>query len=86
MKQAQIRCRDWLQKSCLDKFDTLACEAATTFCTTELGDPIFASGEQHVLSTELNVLKTLVVGWNPYDLGRKCEGPIEKTLCYPVTQ
>ncbi|KAH6884328.1 carboxypeptidase Y, partial [Coprinopsis sp. MPI-PUGE-AT-0042] len=68
MKQAQIRCREWLQKSCQDKYDALACQAATDFCTTELGDPIFASG------------------WNPYDLGRKCDGSVETTLCYPVTK
>lgn len=24
-------------------------------------------------------------GLNPYDISRECEGPIEETLCYPIT-
>lgn len=25
-------------------------------------------------------------GLNPYDISKPCDGPIEETLCYPITQ
>jgi hypothetical protein len=28
----------------------------------------------------------MMVGKNPYDISKDCDGPIEETLCYPVTK
>ncbi|EPS98584.1 hypothetical protein FOMPIDRAFT_1024590 [Fomitopsis schrenkii] len=68
MKQALPRCQAALQKSCVDQFDSMNCEAATLFCSAEISDPFFATG------------------YNPYDISKPCDGPIEETLCYPVTK
>jgi len=38
------RCRKWAKSSCLDMFDSMNCEAATSFCFTELIEPFFKTG------------------------------------------
>ncbi|KZT67101.1 serine carboxypeptidase [Daedalea quercina L-15889] len=68
MKQAIPRCQQMVKKSCLDRFDSMDCEATNNFCNEELYDPFFATG------------------YNPYDISKLCDGDIEDTLCYPVTQ
>ncbi|KAI0310446.1 serine carboxypeptidase [Amylostereum chailletii] len=44
MKKALPRCAKWLKASCVDQFDDMNCEAATSFCNTELMWPYFATG------------------------------------------
>ncbi|KAH6905879.1 alpha/beta-hydrolase [Coprinopsis sp. MPI-PUGE-AT-0042] len=44
MKQAQIRCKTWLKETCLDKFDDLGCQAANSFCQSEMTDPVVLNG------------------------------------------
>ncbi|KAH6905954.1 serine carboxypeptidase [Coprinopsis sp. MPI-PUGE-AT-0042] len=44
MKQAQLRCSEWLEQACIDSFDALACQAAASFCENELQVPVLASG------------------------------------------
>ncbi|TFK28424.1 carboxypeptidase Y [Coprinopsis marcescibilis] len=44
MKQAQIRCKEWLKKSCVDVFDEFGCQAAESFCNSELSEPLESSG------------------------------------------
>ncbi|KAF8868251.1 Alpha/Beta hydrolase protein [Gymnopilus junonius] len=39
------RCKKWLKESCLDRFDSINCYAANTFCSNEIGAPFFASGK-----------------------------------------
>ncbi|TFY57968.1 hypothetical protein EVJ58_g6707 [Rhodofomes roseus] len=44
MKQALPRCQHMMKESCLDRFDSIDCEAANNFCNAELYDPFFATG------------------------------------------
>ncbi|PCH38417.1 serine carboxypeptidase [Wolfiporia cocos MD-104 SS10] len=44
MKQAVPRCQDMLQASCVDKFDSIGCEAANLFCSAEISEPFYATG------------------------------------------
>ncbi|KAF8234840.1 alpha/beta-hydrolase [Tricholoma matsutake] len=37
MKQTLERCKNWAQDSCVNQFDAINCEAASTFCQTKLG-------------------------------------------------
>ncbi|KIM81856.1 hypothetical protein PILCRDRAFT_821215 [Piloderma croceum F 1598] len=45
MKEAIPRCRKWAKSSCLDVFDSMNCEAAMSFCSTELIEPFFKTGK-----------------------------------------
>jgi len=45
MKEAIPRCRKWMKESCVDVLDSMNCEAAVTFCQTELMTPFFNSGK-----------------------------------------
>ncbi|TCD59953.1 hypothetical protein EIP91_011017, partial [Steccherinum ochraceum] len=62
------RCQKWMKESCVDTFDAINCQAATTFCESALYLPYFATG------------------YNPYDISKLCDGPLEETLCYPITK
>ncbi|KAF8168513.1 alpha/beta-hydrolase [Crassisporium funariophilum] len=44
MKQALPRCKAWTQSFCIDQFDSMMCDAAMGFCSSEMWDPVFASG------------------------------------------
>ncbi|KAH9934969.1 serine carboxypeptidase [Fomitopsis serialis] len=44
MKQAIPRCRDALQKSCIEQSDRLSCDAAKLFCSAEIDGPFFETG------------------------------------------
>ncbi|KAH9934973.1 serine carboxypeptidase [Fomitopsis serialis] len=44
MKQAVPRCQEALQKSCVDRFDSMGCEAANLFCEVEISEPFFDTG------------------------------------------
>ncbi|KAK0455790.1 serine carboxypeptidase [Desarmillaria tabescens] len=68
MKQVLPRCQKWMKAACIDQFDNINCDAAVSFCNSELSDPYFNTNK------------------NPYDMSVDCDGPIQETLCYPVTQ
>ncbi|KAF8510886.1 serine carboxypeptidase [Hysterangium stoloniferum] len=44
MKKAIPRCERFIKQSCVDIFDQMGCEAASSFCQTELQEPFFATG------------------------------------------
>ncbi|KAF5320272.1 hypothetical protein D9611_011383 [Ephemerocybe angulata] len=44
MKQAVPRCIEWAQKGCVDTFDMFSCQAAISFCKTEIMGPFEALG------------------------------------------
>lgn len=44
MKQAIPRCEKMLKESCVDKFDSIGCEAAGLFCQSEISVPFYATG------------------------------------------
>jgi cathepsin A (carboxypeptidase C) len=73
----------------VDVFDGMNCEAANTFCATELMVPFFNTGAYSFNSNGIVsdcFVAAAVVGKNPYDISRDCEGDIDDTLCYPVTK
>ncbi|KAJ3571869.1 hypothetical protein NP233_g3480 [Leucocoprinus birnbaumii] len=44
MKKILPRCEQWVKKSCLDHFDSIDCNAASVFCSTELLMPFYELG------------------------------------------
>ncbi|KAI0058953.1 serine carboxypeptidase [Artomyces pyxidatus] len=44
MKKALARCEKWGKAACVDQFDSMSCEAAATFCATEIEYPYFSTG------------------------------------------
>lgn len=60
------------------------CEAASNFCDAEISEPFFATGRFYDFPRPHTHVYTMV-GMNPYDLSKVCDGPIEETLCYPIT-
>ncbi|KAF7975337.1 hypothetical protein HWV62_9779 [Athelia sp. TMB] len=44
MKQALPRCEKWVQHACIETSDAMNCEAAMSFCSTELMVPFFNTG------------------------------------------
>ncbi|KAF9527152.1 serine carboxypeptidase [Crepidotus variabilis] len=45
MKQALSRCERWLQASCYDTFDDVACQAAFSFCSSAIDGPYEITGK-----------------------------------------
>jgi hypothetical protein len=82
MKEAQIRCKDWLRQSCYVAFDAIGFQAASDSCNAELAEPIMESGACSLTEMVLNLNRRK--GWNPYELSRRCVGSMETTLCYPI--
>ncbi|KAG1717662.1 serine carboxypeptidase [Suillus occidentalis] len=72
--QVLLRCRKQLIKSCLDQLDAMNCQAASMFCETEI---LFSTFRAHIYALS---------GKNPYNIGKDCDGPIEETMCYPITK
>ncbi|OBZ71079.1 Carboxypeptidase Y A [Grifola frondosa] len=44
MKQALPRCEKMLKASCVDQFDSMGCQAAMMFCSTEIQTPFMSTG------------------------------------------
>ncbi|TEB20364.1 serine carboxypeptidase [Coprinellus micaceus] len=44
MKQVLPRCEKWVKQACIDIFDEFSCQAATSFCSEELEEPLILSG------------------------------------------
>ncbi|THU80421.1 alpha/beta-hydrolase, partial [Dendrothele bispora CBS 962.96] len=44
MKSVIPRCEKWLQETCIDVFDSIACGAAIQFCADEIGLPFNSTG------------------------------------------
>ncbi|KAI0047671.1 serine carboxypeptidase [Auriscalpium vulgare] len=44
MKKALPRCKKWAKAACIDQFDSMNCEAAQTFCASEITAPYFETG------------------------------------------
>ncbi|KAI9454327.1 serine carboxypeptidase [Russula earlei] len=44
MKKALPRCKKWLKDACMDMYDAMNCKAASTFCSTEISQPFYATG------------------------------------------
>ncbi|KZV59826.1 serine carboxypeptidase [Peniophora sp. CONT] len=44
MKKALPRCHKWTKESCIDQFDAMNCEAASSFCSSEIMSPFFTTG------------------------------------------
>ncbi|KZV92237.1 peptidase S10, serine carboxypeptidase [Exidia glandulosa HHB12029] len=59
MRNAMPRCKTWFTESCLDMYDAMSCEAAASFCRTELSYGPFS----------------LLGGLNRYDLSQQCDDP-----------
>lgn len=76
-----------MKESCIDQFDAMNCQAAGDFCDSQIGAAFFSTGRPN-LSITLVRMHTfmLLLGKNPYDISKDCDGPIEETLCYPVTK
>ena len=55
MKQALPRCKAWLEDSCVNKFDSIACGAASNFCATELSAPFRTSSMFTILFVSCSV-------------------------------
>lgn len=64
------RCQAALQKSCVDQFDSMNCEAATLFCSAEISDPFFATGGILVSCCMLVMADLTGAGYNPYDISK----------------
>ena len=44
MKKAVPRCHKMLKESCTDKFDSMDCQAAYSFCSNEITLPYMSTG------------------------------------------
>ncbi|KAF9261716.1 serine carboxypeptidase [Marasmius fiardii PR-910] len=44
MKQILPRCKKWAKEVCLDHYDAINCEAATSWCTLQIATPFIATG------------------------------------------
>jgi hypothetical protein len=86
MKQAAPRCKKMMKASCVDTFDGMGCQAAATFCAVELQLPFFTTGIPIFDDTGEGEILTYILGMNPYDISKECEGKLEETLCYPATK
>ncbi|KAH9483101.1 Carboxypeptidase Y-like protein A [Psilocybe cubensis] len=68
MKTALPRCQKAMRQSCVDRFDSINCQAAVNFCDSELSTAMHASGrnvyditkpcEGELCYREMNVIKT----------------------------
>ena len=69
------RCQKALKASCIDTFDNINCDAAGNFCSNELNDPFFATGE--LIATTLFQLDVNrpTPGLNPYDVSKVRSSP-----------
>jgi hypothetical protein len=92
-------CEEMMQSSCIDRFDSLSCEAAMSFCDVHL-QGYFLAAQINVIVSSLSfaidrradkmVLPSLPLpsrSTQPYDMSQSCTSEeYEDSICYPETK
>ena len=75
-----------MRDSCEDQYDAINCGAAVQFCRSVYSQPYRDTGLSWSTYIVGKISFDILLGRNPYDISKPCEGKIEETLCYPQTK